>query len=255
MQRHRYFVKLAYDGTLYHGWQVQKTANSVQETITRALQVRLKHEDISLVGCGRTDTGVHALEFFAHFDLVDSVSQLELDDLTFRLNKQLPKDIVIYRMNPVPPGMHARFSAVSRTYKYFLHTEKDPFLNAYSYFLFGDLNMDLMNKASALLLKYEDFTSFARLHSKSETNICNIQEAGWKKDGHKIVFTITADRFLRNMVRAIVGTILDLGRDKISLDDFKEIVEVKDRSKAGKSAAARGLFLVQVAYPDEPIGQ
>jgi tRNA pseudouridine38-40 synthase len=251
MHHYRYFIHLAYDGTNYHGWQLQKTALSVQEVITQALEVRLKVKPISIVGCGRTDTGVHASEFYAHFDLDDAIPPEGLEELTFRLNKQLPKDIVIFRIFMVDPDLHARFHAISRTYTYHLHTKKDPFLNLYSYYLYGDLDLDLMNEAAGMLKRYDDFTSFARLNAQTATNICKIINASWERVDHRIVFTITADRFLRNMVRAIVGTVLNLGQKKIDLDDFKKIIEARDREKAGKSAAARGLFLVGVKYPEE----
>jgi tRNA pseudouridine38-40 synthase len=230
---------------------MQKSAISVQEVVTQALEVRLKVKPLSIVGCGRTDTGVHASEFFAHFDLENAIQPEALEELTFRLNKQLPKDIVIFRIFMVDPDLHARFHAISRTYKYHIHTRKDPFLNLYSYYLYGDLDPNLMNEAAGMLKEYDDFTSFARLNAQTATNICNITQAYWERVDHRIVFTITADRFLRNMVRAIVGTMLNLGQHKIILEDFKKIIEAKDREQAGKSAAARGLFLVSVTYPVE----
>ena len=251
MDKFRYLVKLAFDGAPFHGWQVQSNAVSVQEVITNALEVRLRKEMISLVGCGRTDTGVHAREFYAHFDLDENFPADKLDELTFRLNKQLPNQVVIFSINKVSADFHARFSAISRTYRYYLHNRKDPFLDNYSWCLLNDLDLTEMNRAASMLLEYEDFTSFARLHSQTETNICHIEEAKWEQDGHRFIFTITADRFLRNMVRAVVGTLIEVGQGKKNLGEFIKIIEVKDRSEAGKSAPARGLFLEQVLYPGQ----
>ena len=251
MDKFRYLVKLAFDGAPFHGWQVQSNAVSVQEVITNALKVRLRKEMISLVGCGRTDTGVHAREFYAHFDLDENFPADKLDELTFRLNKQLPNQVVIFSINKVSADFHARFSAISRTYRYYLHNRKDPFLDNYSWCLLNDLDLTEMNRAASMLLEYEDFTSFARLHSQTETNICHIEEAKWEQDGHRFIFTITADRFLRNMVRAVVGTLIEVGQGKKNLGEFIKIIEVKDRSEAGKSAPARGLFLEQVLYPGQ----
>ncbi len=251
MDRFRYLVKLAFDGAPFHGWQVQSNAVSVQEVITNALKVRLRKEMISLVGCGRTDTGVHAREFYAHFDLDENLPADKLDELTFRLNKQLPNQVVIFSINKVSADFHARFSAISRTYRYYLHNRKDPFLDNYSWCLLYDLDLTEMNRAASMMLEYEDFTSFARLHSQTETNICRIEEAKWEQDGHRFIFTITADRFLRNMVRAVVGTLIEVGQGKKNLGEFIKIIEIKDRSEAGKSAPARGLFLEQVLYPGQ----
>ena len=251
MDKFRYLVKLAFDGAPFHGWQVQSNAVSVQEVITNALKVRLRKEMISLVGCGRTDTGVHAREFYAHFDLDENFPADKLDELTFRLNKQLPNQVVIFSINKVSADFHARFSAISRTYRYYLHNRKDPFLDNYSWCLLNDLDLTEMNRAASMLLEYEDFTSFARLHSQTETNICHIEEAKWEQDGHRFIFTITADRFLRNMVRAVVGTLIEVGQGKKNLGEFIKIIEIKDRSEAGKSAPARGLFLEQVLYPGQ----
>lgn len=245
----RYLLKLAFDGTEYHGWQIQKTAISIQEVITTALKHRLKGDELSLVGCGRTDTGVHAREFFAHFDHPEDLGKKKLEDLTYRLNRQLPNDIVIFSINRAEKRFHSRFTAISRTYRYYIHTDKDPFLDKYSWSLWKDLDLEAMNRAASALFDYKDFTSFARLHSQSETNICRIKEAAWAADGYKLIFTIKADRFLRNMVRAVVGTLVDVGIGKTSLEEFRGIIEAKDRGRAGKSAPARGLFLEKVEYP------
>ncbi len=250
MELYRYFMRLAFDGSKYHGWQIQENAVTVQEVTTRALETLLSADDILLTGCGRTDTGVHAVEFYAHFELQNNISQEDLDQLSFSLNKFLPQDISIHKIFKVSREMHARFSAISRTYKYFIHTLKDPFLHKYSWYLYGKLDLDLMNEGSMILMEYKDYTSFARLHSQTRTNDCNVTHVDWSREAKKIVFTIIADRFLRNMVRAIAGTMIDLGQHKISLGDFREIIESKDRSEAGTSAPAKGLFLHKVSYPD-----
>lgn len=242
-------IRLAYDGAPFHGWQMQKTAVSVQEVITTALRLRLKDEGLSLVGCGRTDTGVHARDFYAHFDLDKELNPSFLKDLAYRLNRQLPGEIVVYSVTRVPESFHARFSAVSRTYCYYIHNRKDPFLDHCSWPLWQELDLNKMFKAAALIKEYEDFTSFARLHSQTETNICHVSTSFWKKESHRITYTVTADRFLRNMVRALVGTMVDVGLGKTSIEQFRQIIESRDRSLAGKSAPAHGLFLEKVRYP------
>jgi tRNA pseudouridine38-40 synthase len=244
----RYFVHLAYNGARYHGWQVQENASSVQQVITQAIELIWKVK-INLVGCGRTDTGVHAKDFYAHYELDEVKSQDELDEMTFRLNRYLPDDIVIYRIFPVPDYLHARFSAISRTYKYYVHTRKDPFLNDVSWFVHSPCDVNVMNEGAALLLGTMDYTSFSKLHSSAKTNICTVKKAEWERVDQQLTFTITADRFLRNMVRAIVGTLMELGQGKISLEDLRKIVEGKDRSLAGESVPAKGLFLTEVRYP------
>ena len=243
----RYFIRLAYNGTRYHGWQVQQNANSVQQAITNAIDLMWKVK-VNLVGCGRTDTGVHAKEFFAHFDLPGSRNSDELADLKFRLNRYLDKDIVIFDIFPVPPGLHARFSAISRTYQYHIHTRKDPFLEDFSWFVPHVADASQMNAGAEMLLKISDFTSFSKLHSSAKTNICKVYLANWEMKEHRLIFTIKADRFLRNMVRAIVGTLMDLGQGKISMEEFRKIIEGKDRSLAGESVPAKGLFLTKVEY-------
>jgi tRNA pseudouridine38-40 synthase len=248
MKAHRYFIKLAFNGNSYHGWQLQKTGISVQEVLTRAMSDLLS-APVSLTGCGRTDAGVNAREFYAHFDLKEEKNAEDLQQLTFRLNRYLPADIFIDRIFPVPGNMHARFSALSRTYEFHIHNRKDPFLNDSSYFVYGELDLDLMNAGAGLLKEYDDFTSFARLHGNAKTNICRIIKAGWERHDYRILFKITADRFLRNMVRAIVGTSLDLGMGKISLEDFRHIIESKDRSGAGQSVPGFALYLVKIVYP------
>ncbi len=244
--KHRYFIQLAYKGTNYHGWQIQTNAATIQETLEKALSTILK-EKIETVGAGRTDTGVHTRFFMAHFECLKE--QLDQDKkIIVSLNGILPLDISVQKILPVSQDSHARFSAISRTYEYHIHQQKDPFLEEYSYYLSSRLDMDKMNKAAELIQRYTDFTSFSKLHTDVQTNDCKIIQAGWKKEDHRLIFTIKADRFLRGMVRAIVGTMLKLGFDKICLAEFCKIIEDKDRSKAGFSVPAHGLSLVDIEY-------
>ncbi|MBU2651430.1 MAG: tRNA pseudouridine(38-40) synthase TruA [Bacteroidetes bacterium] len=247
----RYFIKLSYNGSRYHGWQMQENAVSIQDLIQKGLSFHTG-EQIELTGCGRTDTGVHAREYYAHFDLNRDQTPDFLEYLVYKLNSFLPDDIAVYEIFPVPKELHARFDAISRTYEYQVLRKKDPFLEDFAYYLYGELDVDRMNEGAALLLKYDDFTSFSKLHTQVKTNICHLMHARWEESGNLLVFTIKADRFLRNMVRAIVGTLLDLGRSKITLEDLIRIIEVKDRSAAGFSVPAKGLFLTGVEYI-EPI--
>jgi tRNA pseudouridine38-40 synthase len=247
--KRRYFIFISFKGTSYHGWQIQPNSLTVQKIIDEALSTILG-ESICTTGAGRTDTGVHALVFSAHFES-DRDDLANNKKLIFRLNRYLPKDISVTKIIMVVPDAHARFSAISRTYRYYITTSKDPFSEESSWFLHGHIDLDIMNRASDLLLGYSDFTSFSKLHSDVKNNLCRIIFAEWKRSDNMIVFTIKADRFLRNMVRAIVGTIVELGQGKINLDDFEEIIRVKDRGKAGKSAPAKGLFLEYIEYPDE----
>jgi tRNA pseudouridine38-40 synthase len=221
----------------------------VQETIDEALTCILG-ETISTTGAGRTDAGVHALVFCAHFDSSDPGLSQE-KNILFRLNRFLPHDIAVTGIKKVLPDSNARYSAVSRTYKYFISRIKDPFNDDSSWFIHGDLDVGSMNRASELLLNYSDFTSFSRLHSDNKTHICRIYQAGWEQSDNRLVFTIKADRFLRNMVRAIVGTLVEVGRGKIDPEGFEGIILSKSRSSAGMSAPAKGLFLVAIEYPDE----
>lgn len=244
----RYFAHLSFKGTRYHGWQVQPNALSVQETLEIALSTLLR-EKISVVGAGRTDTGVHALHYVMHFDTSEKLT--DCTQFTYRLNRFLPPDIAIRHIREVAPDAHARFSALSRTYHYHLSAQKDPFATETSFYQLVLPDMDKMNRAAQLLLDYADFTSFSRLHSDVKTNLCKIYCAEWCREKDMLVFKIKADRFLRNMVRAIVGTLLDVGKGKISIDGFKHIIEQKDRGAAGASAPAHALFLVDVEYPEE----
>jgi tRNA pseudouridine38-40 synthase len=207
-------------------------------------------EKIETTGAGRTDTGVHALIFCAHFD--SKSLDLEKDkNLVFRLNRFLPPDISVSGIRKVLPDANARYSAVSRTYKYFVSRQKDPFSDDSSWYIHGNIDVELMNKASLLLLNHSDFTSFSRLHSGNKTNFCRILYAGWEQEENRLIFTIKADRFLRNMVRAIVGTMIKIGNGKMTLKEFEDVILAKDRSRAGTSAPAKGLFLIEIEYPHE----
>lgn len=244
----RYFIFLSFKGTAYHGWQVQPNSVTVQKILDEALSTIL-NEKTATTGAGRTDTGVHAKIFCAHFD--SSSSELAgRKNLVYRLNRFLPKDIAVSRIIRVPPDAHARFSANTRTYRYNITRVKDPFWEENSWFIHGKIDINAMNEACGLLLNYDDFTSFARLHSDNKTNLCKIYYAVWEEADYRVVFTIKADRFLRNMVRALVGTMVEVGSGKMSLQQFREIIEAKDRCKASKSAPAQGLHLVDIEYPD-----
>ena len=244
----RYFLKLAYDGTLFHGWQRQPNAISVQEKIEDALTV-ICQSPVSITGAGRTDTGVHASEMYAHFDgeIKDSPKFIR------SLNNMLGDSIAIYDVIKVRDDAHARFDALSRTYIYRISLKKDPFLSKFSHRLHHLPDIDLMNRGGEVLLRTSDFTSFAKLHSDTKTNICKVSEARWiyKMEDELLEFHITADRFLRNMVRSTVGTLLDLGFGKISIPEFEDIIEAKDRCSAGSSMPAKGLFLSKIVYPKE----
>jgi tRNA pseudouridine38-40 synthase len=241
----RYFLWFSYDGTAYHGWQVQPYANSVQAEIQTALSTILRN-NVEVVGAGRTDAGVHARRMSAHFDFDGDI---DCKQLTYKLNRLLPNDISIERVEIVSSEMHARFSATARTYHYYIHLCKNPFLRAYSYETHFNLNFDLMNIAAEMLLKYNDFASFCKSHTDVKTTICNVTEAKWIRiDENSYYFRITANRFLRNMVRAVVGTLVEVGRGRISLEEFQRIVEGKDRCKAGESMPGHALFLEDVRY-------
>lgn len=242
----RFFITLSYDGTRYHGWQVQPNGPSVQEKLQWALSTILR-QDIQVTGAGRTDAGVHARMMVAHFDV--ETMDFELQDLTYKLNRLLPQDIAIQKMEPVSDEMHARFSATSRTYHYYIHTVKDPFLRAYSCELHYPLDFQLMNEAAAILMTYEDFGAFCKAHADVKTTLCHITAAQWHQTSPSSwYFEITANRFLRNMVRAVVGTLIDVGRGRLSLDDFRKVIEGKRRTEAGESMPANALFLEEVKY-------
>jgi len=243
----RYFIELAFKGTEFHGWQIQPNAFSVQECLEKALKT-ITREAIAVTGAGRTDTGVHASYYVAH---IESESQnLDHPGFIHKMNSFLPKTIVIFCISKVQADAHARFNAVSRTYKYHINLRKDPFKQDTSWYFFRQPEISLMNKACCILFEYTDFTSFSKLHTDVKTNNCKIYFAEWTQSGTIIIFTVKADRFLRNMVRALVGTILEVGIGKINLDEFRAIIESKDRGAAGLSVPAHGLFLTDVEYPE-----
>lgn len=241
----RYFITFSYDGTAYHGWQIQPHSVSVQEEIQKALSTLLRRP-MEVVGAGRTDTGVHARKMFAHFD---SEYELECPQLVYKLNKLLPRDIAVQQVERVADDMHARFSAKSRTYNYYVHLDKNPFLRSYSWQVYGNPDFELMNRAAAVLMEYTDFTSFSKVNTDTKTNDCTITEAHWDRvaDG-QWRFTITANRFLRNMVRAIVGTLMEVGRGRMTIEQLRNVVDAKDRCRAGDSVPGNALFLVDVKY-------
>lgn len=242
----RYFITFSYDGTNYHGWQIQPNGISVQEVLQKALSLLLRQE-VEVVGAGRTDAGVHARMMVAHFTL-EGPSPL-LDQLVYKLNKVLPHDIAVQKIEPVADDMHARFSATSRTYHYFVHTSKDPFLRAYSWRLPYPLDFEKMNEAAQILLGEHDFTSFSKTNTDTKTNLCTVTEARWEAvDTNSWRFTITANRFLRNMVRAVVGTLIEVGRGKLTVEGFRKVIEAQDRCSAGESVPGNALFLVDVSY-------
>ncbi len=244
----RYFMELAYDGSSYCGWQIQPNAPSVQEELQNAFKLFLG-KNIGITGAGRTDTGVNASFYVAHFDTETPLCRI--DEFIYRLNRILPEAIAIYRIYAVIPLAHARFSAVSRTYKYYIGKSKNPFFSSYSYRVYPIPDIELMNTACRSLFKYSDFTSFSKLHTDTKTNLCRIMEAKWEDRGDRLEFTLTADRFLRNMVRAIVGTMLRIGQGKIDIEEFEKIIEAKNRGKAGISVPGNALFLTDIRYPED----
>lgn len=242
----RYFMQLAYNGSPYHGWQSQPNALGVQQVVEDALSTVLRRTT-PIVGAGRTDTGVNARRMFAHFDAESELT--DINRLIASLNSLTGRDIAIYTIRRVGSEAHARFDAVSRTYKYFITKRKSPFLYPLSWTPPYSLDIDEMNAAAACLMLYSDFTSFSKLHTDTKTNICRIDLAEWTDEGEQLVFTITADRFLRNMVRAIVGTLVDVGRHRLTQQKFCEIIEKKNRCEAGVSVPGNALFLWDVCYP------
>ena len=243
----RFFLELSYDGTDYHGWQVQPNAITVQAEIEQSLAILLKAE-VPTVGCGRTDTGVHAKQFYLHFDCSDELP-FPPEVFVYKLNRLLSPAISILKATRTNGELHARFSAISRTYRYFIHRHKSPFL-ARSWEVHQSLNLDLMRECGEELRKYKDFTSFSKLHTDTKTNDCDLLGFEIFKEGEQLIIEISANRFLRNMVRAIVGTLVDVGKGKLSKVDFLEIVSGKNRSLASASAPAKGLFLWEVLYPE-----
>jgi tRNA pseudouridine38-40 synthase len=244
----RYFIQLSYDGTTYHGWQTQPNAVAVQEVLDKALSTVLR-EPVETVGCGRTDTGVHAKDFYAHFDLVDGPSLMDHGNFLRSINSVLPHDIAIKNIIPVDAEAHARFDATLRSYQYHIHFNKDPFKHSYSWLLRDVPDLKLMNEAARIIMEYTDFSCFSKSNTQTKTNNCKISRAEWVKEDDSIVFHISADRFLRNMVRAIVGTLIMVGREEIQPEAVRNIIESKNRSNAGASVPACGLYLTEVKYP------
>lgn len=241
----RFFIQLSYNGTNYHGWQIQPNATSVQETLTKALGVVLNDKSIVIMAAGRTDTGVHASQMFAHFDYEN---EIESKTIVHKLNSFLPKDIAVSKIIAVDENAHARFDAKQRTYEYKINLSKNVFLDELSWYYNKELNIEAMNEAATLLMEYIDFQCFSKVHTDVNTFNCTITKAFWKKENDQLTFTISADRFLRNMVRSIVGTLVYVGLGKISKADFQTIIESKDRKKAGFSVPACGLYLTEIKY-------
>lgn len=251
----RYFIQLSYDGTEYHGWQVQPNGVSVQEVLQKALSTLLR-QPTEVTGAGRTDAGVHASMMVAHFDWPAAhedeggeETPLDCTQLTYKLNRLLPPDVAVQAVRPVGPEMHARFSATRRTYHYYIHTRKNPFLRGYSWQVNVPLDFALMNEAAQVLLEYSDFTSFSKTGTDVKTNICQLTEARWEqlKPG-EWRFTVSANRFLRNMVRAIVGTLVEVGRHRMTISQMRHAIEAKDRQRAGESVPGHALYLTNIEY-------
>jgi tRNA pseudouridine38-40 synthase len=247
LSKNRYFIQLAYDGTLYHGWQIQPNALTVQELLDKAMSIYFRCK-VETLGCGRTDSGVHATDFYAHFDL-ENVEQKKVDNAVASINALLPYQIAVKKIIAVTDHAHARFDATARAYKYYVHYDKDPFKLNRSWLVKDKLNVDLMNKAAEELYNYIDFSCFSKSNTQTFTNNCTITKAIFEEIEGGLVFTIKADRFLRNMVRAIMGTLVRVGKGEIDVNDFKNIIESKNRSNAGQSVPACGLYLVKIEYP------
>ncbi len=243
----RYFLEIAYNGTAYHGWQAQENAISVQQKLNEALAILIR-DDLETVGAGRTDTGVHAKQLYVHFSSTAKLLE-QPEKFIHSLNALLPFDIAAKRLIAVSPDAHARFDAIQRSYEYHVHFQKDPFLHLFSWQLRDKPDVEKMNIAARDLLGKQDFSCFSKSNTQVFTNICDIQRAEWKWEGEKLVFHITADRFLRNMVRAIVGTLIEIGLGKKNIEHIKEVIKSMDRSKAGTSVPACGLYLTEVIYP------
>lgn len=244
----RYFLKLAYNGKAYHGWQIQPNAYTVQEHLNKQLSTLLR-EDINIVGAGRTDTGVHAKEMFAHFDLAQKID--DIPAILNRLNKMLSPHTVVYNLFQVAEDAHARFDATERTYQYYINRVRNPFYHDLAANIFYPLDFDLMQQAAQVLCYKGDFSSFSKSRTQTKTNICEIREAFWEQNEKQWVFQISADRFLRNMVRAIVGSLLEVGKGKMSIKEFEAMIKAQDRRLAGESVPAQGLYLTRVKYPAE----
>lgn len=243
---YRYFLDIAYNGTAYHGWQVQENSNTVQAELQKCLSTLFRSQT-DIMGSGRTDTGVHATHQIAHFDVHEPIVD---DKLLYKLNSFLPKDISIQSIRQVQAEAHTRFDATERSYQYLFHRAKSPFLEKLSYYYPKVLDIDLMNEAAEKLLGEQNFESFSKVKTEVNTFICTIKEARWEKQNDSLVFHVTANRFLRGMVRALVGTLLDVGMGKLTVTNFVSIIESQDRKKAGRAVPAHGLYLTKVAYPD-----
>ena len=245
----RYLARLKYNGSDFCGWQIQPNSSTVQEVIEGKLSMLL-NEDVKVIGCGRTDTGVHARDFYLHFD-TENIG-FDAENLKYKLNSVLPSSIAMIELRKVSDEFHARFSAISRQYKYYINLTKDPFKDNF-WFVRQPLDLRAMREASSVLMDYEDFTSFSKLHTDAKTNLCKITQMDIEGNDIHIVITITANRFLRNMVRAIVGTLVEIGLGKRPPQDMKRIIEAKNRCEAGSSAPAKGLFLNEIKYPSKLI--
>ena len=241
----RYLFEMAYDGTNYAGWQVQPGVSTVQGELTKQLSRLFGNEPVDIVGCGRTDAGVHASQYFFHVDLPEHISEHQL---VYKLNKMLPADLVIYDARIVQHDFHARFDATSRTYQYFIQPRKYPFDRFYSWYFSQPLDLEVMNEGAHHLIGKKDFTSFSKLHTDVRTNICTVHHALWTTKDNRLQFEIKANRFLRNMVRAVVGTLIDVGQGKLSPETVETIIKEKDRGAAGVSVPGHGLFLHEIDY-------
>ena len=245
----RYFLQLAYNGKNYHGWQYQlNTSLTIQQILQERLSLLL-HEKITLIGCGRTDTGVHAKEYYAHFDCGKEDLLNDKHNWLFKMNHCVPKDISLINILPVQNNANARFSATARTYKYYIHQVPNPFVNDFSAYIYGLIDVNLMNEAAEIIKNTKDFTSFTKVNNNHANYICDIMECNWLRENNTIVFTIKANRFLRNMVRALVGTMIEVGTKKITVKDFESIVLSKNRNEAGVSITGKGLHLENIEYP------
>ena len=245
----RYLIRLKYNGSEFNGWQIQPNAYSVQETLEQKIGMLLDH-DVKVIGCGRADTGVHANDFYAHFESEKEIGNFE--NLKYKLNSVVPNSIAVKELRRVSYEFHARISAISRQYKYYITLSKNPF-NSNVWWVRQPLDIKEMVRAGTYILDYKDFTSFSKLHTDVKTNLCDVTQVDLTKSGDDVVLTINANRFLRNMVRAIVGTLVEIGLGKRSSEDMKRIIEAKDRGEAGASAPAQGLFLNEIIYPEELI--
>lgn len=245
----RYFIKISYKGTDYHGWQSQaNAANTVQEICAKGMEKIFRHP-VKLTGCGRTDTGVHAEVFFAHFDSENETLAPDKEKWLYKLNSVIPFSVAFHDIIAVKPTANARFGATARTYRYIITQEKNPFLIGFAWHFPHALDIKKMNEAARKLKQYKEFSSFKKTHTQNKTDHCTIKHAEWKKEGDKLVFTITADRFLRNMVRAIVGTMINVGNGRCTVEEFCRIIENKNRKHAGASVPACGLYLSKIEYP------